>query len=97
MSELGTVREPESATATATVTVRYWAGARQAAGVESDTVTAGTVGQALDAVVAARPALAPVLALSSVLVDGEAGSAQERDREIAPGAVIEILPPFAGG
>ena len=44
-----------------------------------------------------QPGLASVLALSTVLIDGQAGSAQERDREVGPGGVVEILPPFAGG
>lgn len=95
MSELGIVRPAESATAT--VVIRYWAGAKHAAGVESDTVAARTVGEALDIVLARHPTLAPVLALSSVLIDGAAGSADERDRELTPGGVVEILPPFAGG
>ncbi|MBP6996306.1 MAG: MoaD/ThiS family protein [Phycicoccus sp.] len=95
MSELGIVRTPESSAGA--VVIRYWAGARHAAGVDSDQVDARTVGEALDVVLARRPALASVLALSTVLIDGQAGSAQERDREVGPGGVVEILPPFAGG
>ena len=34
----------------AEVTVRYWAGARAAAGIESETVAAGTVGEVLEQV-----------------------------------------------
>lgn len=81
----------------AQVLVRYWAGARHAAGVESDEVRGATVGEVLDAVLARRPALEPVLAVASVLVDGLAGPASQRDREVPDGALVEILPPFAGG
>ena len=97
MSDLRTVVERTGADLEDSVVVRYWAGARQAAGVESDVVVATTVGEALDAVLDLRPALAPILALSSVLVDGHAGSASERERQVQRGGVVEVLPPFAGG
>ncbi len=76
------------------VTVRYWAGARAAAGVGSDLVTASTVGQAVEAVRALHPALEPVLAVASFLVDGAASGPQA---SLAPGGTVEVLPPFAGG
>lgn len=76
------------------VTVRYWAGARQAAGVAQDEVAPGTVGDVLGAVVSARPALAEVLPICSLLLDGRV---VERSRRVEPGAVLEVLPPFAGG
>lgn len=79
------------------VLVRYWAGARHAAGAESDVVPGTTVGEVLDAVLARRPALAPVLVVASILVDGVAGPASARVRAVPEGAVVEILPPFAGG
>ena len=85
------------ADATAGVTVRYWAGARAAAGVETETVSAAaaaTVGELVDVLATARPALAPVLAVASLLVDGRAGSGRD---PIPPGALVEVLPPFAGG
>ena len=79
----------------ASVTVRYWAGARAAAGVDIDTVPApGTVADLTAALVAARPALEPVLAVSSLLLDGRAASAED---PVPAGAVLEVLPPFAGG
>jgi molybdopterin converting factor small subunit len=85
----------EPADATVGVTVRYWAGARAAAGVESETVASvGTVGELVDVLAAARPALAPVLVVASMLVDGRAGSG---DDPVPPGALVEVLPPFAGG
>ena len=46
----------------------------------------------------AEPELAAVLARSSFLVDGEqAGHGPARDVRLRDGAVIEVLPPFAGG
>ncbi len=79
----------------ATVTVRYWAGARAAAGVESDAVPGcATVGDALEAVTRMRPALAAVAAVSTLLLDGRP---VRREAELPAAAVLEVLPPFAGG
>lgn len=78
----------------ATVTMRYWAGAAAAAGVTSETLTADTVGAALDAAVVRHPGLERVVAVCVCLLDG--GRA-DRDTALAPGATLEILPPFAGG
>ncbi|MGG5260277.1 MoaD/ThiS family protein [Phycicoccus avicenniae] len=81
--------------ADATVTVRYWAGARAAAGVDGDVVAApATVGALVDALAASRPGLVEVLPVCSVLVDGLAASGAD---PLPPGAVVEVLPPFAGG
>ncbi len=78
----------------ATVTVRYWAGARAAAGVDLDRIAADTVGEAVAAVAQLRPGLRGVLDVSTLLLDGSpAGSADP----VPPGATIEVLPPFAGG
>lgn len=75
-------------------TMRYWAGAKAAAGVETETVDATTVGSAIDSVSAARPALATVLPHCALLVDGR--RVQPTDTVTAD-EVIEVLPPFAGG
>ena len=78
-----------------TVTVRYWAGARAAAGVESDVVTdCETVAAVVAAVDALHPSLATVTAVSTLLLDGRAA---HRDQEVPDGSVLEVLPPFAGG
>jgi molybdopterin converting factor small subunit len=46
----------------------------------------------------AAPALKDVLARSSFLIDGEQASARPPQSVTLPdGAVVEILPPFAGG
>ena len=88
-------QDPVGAPDQGAVTVRYWAAARAAAGVECDVVTGcTTVGEALAAATALRPALVPVAAVSSLLLDGRAAS---RDDRLADGAVVEVLPPFAGG
>lgn len=77
------------------VTVRYWAGAREAAGVDSDVVDGCvTVGAVVDAVTTLHPALTRVAAVSSLLLDGRAAG---RDEPVADQAVVEVLPPFAGG
>ena len=76
------------------VTVRYWAGARAAAGVASDLVSGTTVDEVVSAAVAVHPALRPVAAVATFLVDG---SAAPRDRAVPAGATVEVLPPFAGG
>jgi molybdopterin synthase sulfur carrier subunit len=83
------------------VTVRYWAAAKHAAGVAEETLDATTLADALAEAVARRPAAAEfraVLARSSFLVDGEqAGGRAAGAVALADGAVIEVLPPFAGG
>ncbi len=76
------------------VTVRYWAGARAAAGVASDTVPGRTVAEAVTAAVDLHPALRAVAGVATFLVDGAAAA---QDRVLSPGATIEVLPPFAGG
>ena len=76
------------------VTVRYWAGARAAAGVGSDQVNAGSVAAVAVAAAELHPALRPVLAVATFLLDGVAA---RPDDLVAEGATVEILPPFAGG
>lgn len=80
--------------ADAMVTLRYWAGARAAAGVESDQLPAGRLDTVLAEAIGRRPDLAPIVPLCSVLVDG---MVLEVTAEVTPGAVVELLPPFAGG
>ena len=82
------------------VTVRYWAAAKHAAGVAEETVDAATLAEALAAAVARRatPEFRQVLARSSFLVNGEQATARAAEAvPLAEGAVIEVLPPFAGG
>jgi sulfur-carrier protein len=84
----------------ATVTLRYWAAAKDAAGVAEQVVAADTLAAALAEAgePGVRVRLRPVLARSSFLIDG--APVGRRAAETVPlpdGAVIEVLPPFAGG
>lgn len=87
----------------AMVTIRYWAAAKEAAGVAAESCEAGTLADALTAALARRDRaggdrLRGVLARSSFLVDGRpAGVRPHEDIPLADTAVIEVLPPFAGG
>jgi len=84
----------------ATVTLRYWAAAKDAAGVAEQTVTADTLALALAEAgeVSVRERLRPVLERSSFLIDGTPVGRRAADSVVlTDGAVIEILPPFAGG
>jgi molybdopterin converting factor small subunit len=75
------------------VTVRYWAGAQRAAGVDFESATASSIGE-LRAQLQARHELAKVAAVASFLVDGQqAGDATA----LHEGAQVDVLPPFAGG
>ncbi|HET7474606.1 MAG TPA: MoaD/ThiS family protein [Dermatophilaceae bacterium] len=78
----------------ALVTVRYWASARAAAGVDTDLLPPGTVRDVLAVAADRRPGLAPILAVCSVLVDGRPAPAAE---DVPAGTTLEVLPPFAGG
>lgn len=93
-STTGGTAAPGAATPTG-VTVRYWAGARAAAGVDAEVVPApASVAELVAALTGARPGLAEVLPVCSVLVDGLAASGAD---PVPPGALVEVLPPFAGG
>ena len=79
----------------AAVTVRYWAGARAAAGVDEDALLGcATVADAAAAAVGLHPALGAIVPVSTWLLDGRAALP---DAPLASGAVLEVLPPFAGG
>ncbi len=78
------------------MTVRYWAGARAAAGREEQAVEAGTLGELLGAIRGSAP-LDRVLEASSILVDGTAVRRDDTTRPLPPGAIVDVLPPFAGG
>lgn len=77
----------------ALVTVRYWAGARRAAGRESEQLTAVDLADLLGQL-RTRAALVDVLSASAVLVDA---TASRDDQPLHDGAIVDILPPFAGG
>ena len=85
----------------ARVTIRYWAAAKEAAGVQEESVEADTLSDLLNTVVASRKPdgrLADVLARSSFLVNADpVGRAARQSILLDDGAVVEVLPPFAGG
>jgi molybdopterin synthase sulfur carrier subunit len=85
----------------AKVTMQYWAAAKEAAGVDLESVEARTLAEALDVIVARRGddgRLRSVLATSSFLVDGAAaGRSVATELVLHDAAVIEVLPQFAGG
>jgi molybdopterin converting factor small subunit len=93
----------ETGGAAGTVTVRYWAAARAAAGVASDRLEvtgpvslAEVTQQALALHRGSR--LEDVIGVCSVLVgDRPAGTGDPAQVVIEPGTTVEFLPPFAGG
>lgn len=80
------------------VTVRLFAGARAAAGGRTDLVlpVAGTATLAavLADLSATCPGVATVLPACSYLVDGVSTTPAGM---VAPGATVDVLPPFSGG
>ena len=82
------------------VTVRYWAAARSAAGIDGESVAGTTLADVLAAVHAKHPErrFADVVAICSVVVgDRPVGSRDPAEIRMAPGDTVEFLPPFAGG
>lgn len=83
------------------VTIRYWAAAKEAAGVAEESVEADTLRDALDTAIAGRrpdTRLEVVIRRSSFLVNADpVGRAARESIALDEGAVIEVLPPFAGG
>lgn len=75
------------------ILVRYFAAAAEATGREEETLVASTVGELRDTLLASYPALEPVLAKGSFLVDGVV----TRDPARALGSRVDVLPPFSGG
>ena len=79
-----------------TVTVRYFAGARAASGVDTEQRSAATLDELVRALADAHgEKLARVLPACSFLVDGT--TTRDRTLSLSPGAVVDVLPPFAGG
>ena len=80
------------------VTVRLWAGLRRFTdGALEVEVTAATIGQMLDALVAAHPGLGPAIRAGvSVAVDGVILT-DTRHRPIPPGAEVVLIQRVQGG
>ena len=78
------------------VTVRYFAAAAEAAGVETEVLPAGSVGDLVAAMVRSHgPGLQHVLARCSLLAAGVRLS--DDATLVAGGVTVDVLPPFAGG
>lgn len=79
-----------------TVHVRFFAGAAEAAGTESEQLTASTAGELRAAIVAAHGAeLERVLERCTLLADGV--RLDSPSAPIEAGTTVDVLPPFAGG
>ena len=78
------------------ILVRYFAGARAAAGCPEEKVTAPTL-ESVIATISQRHGerLATVLAASTFLVDGL--TSHDRSTALPAGTTVDVLPPFAGG
>jgi sulfur-carrier protein len=85
----------------ATVTIRYWAAAKEAAGTGEEVVEATTLAEALELVVSRRgdgERLRSVLSRASFLVDGACVvRSAAADQVLHEGVEVEVLPAFAGG
>jgi len=79
------------------VTVRYFAGARSAAGgVSSENLRAESLDELLGVLTERHgERLAVVLKAASFLVDGL--TCHDRKAALPPGVTVDVLPPFAGG
>ncbi|MEU4227585.1 MoaD/ThiS family protein [Nonomuraea sp. NPDC026600] len=82
----------------ATGKVRYWAAAKEAAGVAEEPFDAVTLGELMTKITQNRAELARVIGRSSFLVDGSpVGKRAHEEVILSDGATVEVLPPFAGG
>ena len=78
------------------VIVRYFAGAAEAAGVETEALPAGSVGDLIAVMVGRHgPGLQKVLARCSLLADGV--YVRDGETTLSDGVTVDVLPPFAGG
>ncbi|MFI5959636.1 MoaD/ThiS family protein [Cryptosporangium sp. NPDC051539] len=78
------------------VTVRYFAGARAAAGVEEEPASANTLSELRSQLAEAHGGhLEKVLTACSFLVNGVA--ARDFETPLPAGGTVDVLPPFAGG
>ena len=89
--------------AAGTITVRYWAGARAAAGTGEDIFAVDgpiTLQEIVVRAVAEHPGtrLGDVLAICSTLVQDRPTASEDAAKvQVRPGETVQFLPPFAGG
>jgi molybdopterin synthase sulfur carrier subunit len=79
------------------VTVRFFAGARAAAGCDQVLVGPAGLQEVIQALHASFPALKNVTPVCSFLVDGISARARGDGPFISGGSSLDVLPPFAGG
>ena len=77
------------------VTVRFFAAARAAAGVNEITLDSSSAMQILDQAAALHPKLGQVLPQCSYLLDEV--SLRDLSVVVSDGSTLDVLPPFAGG
>ena len=88
---------------TPSITVRYWAAARTAAGTDHDDLVVDgpiTLAEVVRRAIALHPGdrLPGVLEVCSVLVGEHPVKTRDpAEVEVRPGDSVEFLPPFAGG
>lgn len=94
-------RQVDGRTDEGRVLVRFWASAKAAAGVAEEYVAVSgpvSLRTLADQLGCDRPALRRVLPVCSVLVGDRPTRTADADTvTVPPGAVVEFLPPFAGG
>jgi molybdopterin converting factor small subunit len=80
-------------------TLRYWAAAKEAAGVAEESVPAATLAEALAAARAGHSdRFTTVLARCSFVVDGDpVGGRDHGQLVVQENSLVDVLPPFAGG
>jgi sulfur-carrier protein len=82
----------------ATGKIRYWAAAKDAAGVAEESFEAANLGELMTKITENRAELARVVSRSSFLVDGAPVGKRAHDSIVlSEGVTVEVLPPFAGG
>jgi molybdopterin synthase sulfur carrier subunit len=79
--------------------LRYWAAAKDAAGVATEQIVAGTLAEALAAACGARnERFSNVVSVCSFLVDGDpVGGRDHTTVVLREDTLVDVLPPFAGG
>lgn len=79
------------------VCIRFWAGARELAGTAEQSLAAGSLAAVLTALRQEHgPRMGNLLSISVLLLDG-VQVARDADVPVPDGAVLEVLPPYAGG
>jgi molybdopterin converting factor small subunit len=77
-----------------TVTMRLWAGVKEAAGTDAVAVEAATIAEARDALAGKVPALAGRLRTCRFALDDAFVPVETR---VPAGATVDVIPPVSGG